>query len=81
MESTPALGCCELLPACWLAHFLHTQEEALPSCWEELHQSDEVAADQNFDNFVRADADTTEVLGDEEIVQLVSNAQEESEDA
>ncbi|KAG0415784.1 hypothetical protein HPB47_007044 [Ixodes persulcatus] len=45
----------------------------------------EVATDQNFDDFVNADADadtdTTEVLDGEEIVQLVSGAQEESEDA
>ncbi|XP_037502729.1 tigger transposable element-derived protein 4-like, partial [Rhipicephalus sanguineus] len=47
------------------------QEEASPSCWEELHRCDEAAANQNFDDFVNAnadtDTDTTEVLNDEEI--------------
>ncbi|KAG0427315.1 hypothetical protein HPB47_025620 [Ixodes persulcatus] len=61
----------------------HEREEASPSRWEELRRRDQVAADQNFDDFVNADADTdtTEVLDDEEIVQLVSGVQEESEDA
>lgn len=88
-----------MLPAaCWHADF-HTssseaasgstspqneQEEASPSCWKELHRCDEVAADQNFDDFVNTDADTdtdtTDILDNEEIVQLVSGAQEESED-
>ncbi|KAH7976546.1 hypothetical protein HPB52_016111 [Rhipicephalus sanguineus] len=62
---------------------LHEQEEASPSSWEELRRRDEVAADHNFDDFVVADADTdaTEVLDDEEMVQLVSGTKEESEDA
>ncbi|XP_040070451.3 tigger transposable element-derived protein 6-like [Ixodes scapularis] len=63
----------------------HEQEEASPSCWEELRRRDQVAADQDFDDFVNANADantdTTEVLDDEEIVQLVSGAQEKSEEA
>ncbi|KAL1440657.1 hypothetical protein MTO96_009213 [Rhipicephalus appendiculatus] len=49
----------------------HEQEETSPSCWEELRRRGEVAADQNFDDFVNADADAdtdaTEVLDDEEI--------------
>ncbi|KAH6948063.1 hypothetical protein HPB50_022773 [Hyalomma asiaticum] len=57
------------------------QEEASPSCWEEHRQRDEVAVDQNFDDFMNTDTDTTEVLDEKEIVQLVSSAQEESEDA
>ncbi|KAH7986396.1 hypothetical protein HPB52_024995 [Rhipicephalus sanguineus] len=44
-----------------------------------------MAAVHNFDDFViantDADTDTTEVLDDDEIVQLVSDVQEESEDA
>lgn len=44
-----------------------------------------MAADHSFDDFMITDADedtdTTEALDDEEIVQLVSDAQEESEDA
>ncbi|KAH7946829.1 hypothetical protein HPB52_004903 [Rhipicephalus sanguineus] len=63
----------------------HEREEASPSCWEELHRHVKVAADHNFDGFVIVDADTdtdtTEVLDDEEIVQLVSGAQQKSEDA
>ncbi|KAH7982357.1 hypothetical protein HPB52_004199 [Rhipicephalus sanguineus] len=63
----------------------HEQVEASPSCWEELRLRDELATDHNFDNFVITDADaytdTPEVLDDDEIVQLVSGAQEESEDA
>ncbi|KAM7281492.1 tigger transposable element-derived protein 6-like [Ixodes scapularis] len=63
----------------------HEQEEASPSCWEELRRRDQVAADQDFDDFVNADTDantdTTEVLDDEEIVQLVSGAQEKSDEA
>ncbi|KAL1476977.1 hypothetical protein MTO96_017846 [Rhipicephalus appendiculatus] len=63
----------------------HEQEEASPSCWEELRRRVEVAADKNFDDFVNAnadeDTDTTEVLDDEEKAQLVSGAQKESEDA
>lgn len=51
---------------------------------EELRWRDEVATDQIFDDFANADAnadtDTTEVIDDEEMVQLVSGAQEESED-
>lgn len=61
-----------VLPAvCWHAGFhtstseaasgstspQHEQEEASPSCWEELRRRDEVAADKNFDNFVNANAD------------------------
>ncbi|KAH7950949.1 hypothetical protein HPB52_003262 [Rhipicephalus sanguineus] len=65
------------------ASLQHEQEEASPSCWEELRRRDEVAADHNFDDFVIADVDTdtTEILDGEELVQLVSGAQEESEDA
>ncbi|KAL1439377.1 hypothetical protein MTO96_010389 [Rhipicephalus appendiculatus] len=59
----------------------HEQEAASPSCWEEFRRRDEVAADQNFDDFVNSDADAKEDLDDEEIVQLVSGAQEEPEDA
>lgn len=52
---------------------------------EELRRRHEVAADQNFDDFVNVDADahtdTTELLNNDELVQLVSGAQEEFEDA
>ncbi|KAH7982938.1 hypothetical protein HPB52_008322 [Rhipicephalus sanguineus] len=48
-----------------------------------IRRRDEVAADHNFDELWVADADTdtTDVLDDEEIVQPVSGAREESEDA
>ncbi|KAH7936024.1 hypothetical protein HPB52_016694 [Rhipicephalus sanguineus] len=60
--------CCQAAPG--FTSLQHEQEEASPSYWEELH-------------FVIADADThpRAVLDDEEIVQLVSGAQEESENA
>ncbi|KAG0441597.1 hypothetical protein HPB47_015911 [Ixodes persulcatus] len=32
----------------------HEQEEASPSCWEELRRRDQVAADESFDDFVNA---------------------------
>lgn len=61
------------------------QEEAMPSPWEKLCQLDEVAEDVIFTEYVRADADADidmmEVLDDDEIVQLVSGARKESEDA
>ncbi|KAH7932333.1 hypothetical protein HPB52_024708 [Rhipicephalus sanguineus] len=63
----------------------HEQEEASRSCWKELRRRDKVATDQNFYDFANADADAdtdiTEVIDDEETVQLVPSTQEESEDA
>ncbi|KAH7935850.1 hypothetical protein HPB52_014346 [Rhipicephalus sanguineus] len=61
------------------------QESHRLGCPEELRRRDELLADHKFYDFVFADADannhTTAVLDDEETAQLVSGAQEESEDA
>ncbi|KAH7939889.1 hypothetical protein HPB52_018835 [Rhipicephalus sanguineus] len=60
------------------------QEEVWPTCCEEVRRPDQVAVQQSSDDFMHADADaerdTREVLHDEEIVQLVSVAQVESDD-
>lgn len=62
----------------------HEQDEASPTCWGELRRRDEVATDYNLDDSVDAnayaDADTTDVLDDEEIGQLLSCERNESDD-
>lgn len=57
------------------------KKEIAPSSREQLRWLNEVAADVSFHDYLSADADTIEVLGDQEIVHLVSGAQKVSQDA
>lgn len=83
------LNCRQLLQACRFQRSLcrgctrlwKPSARAKESSREQLRWLNEVAADVSFHDYLSADADTIEVLGDQEILQLVSDAQEEPQDA